>query len=124
MPRSHDIRMMKGSSMNTERIVSVAHQCIDGFGSTAHVAIDAWRDGGERLGQAAKSRWDAALKQSAPKLSPETRRNAAHAQKVLGGYYSRGVRLSAGGAEVAVDTLVQAARVAVDRAAAWQQARA
>ena len=110
--------------MNTNQLSSVAHQWIDGFDSTAHTAIGAWRDGGERLGQAARERWDTAFRQASPELSPETRRNATHARKVIGGYYAKGVQVSASGAEVAVDTLVQAARTAVERAATWQQSRA
>jgi hypothetical protein len=110
--------------MKAKDFSAVAATLIDGFDTTAHRAIDVWRDGGERLGQAAKQRWDAALKESSPQLSAETRKNAAHAQKVFGGYYTKGVALSASGAAVAVDTLVQAARVAVERAAGWQQTRA
>lgn len=110
--------------MNTQHITQTAERAIDSFGSAAHQVIDAWREGGDRIGEAAKAQWDAAFKQSAPQLSAETRKNAAHARKVIGGYYTRGVHLSAAGAEVAVDTLVQAARVAVERAATWQQARA
>lgn len=109
--------------MTSEQITTVANQLIDGFDSNAHQFIDAWRDGSERLGSAAKQRWNAALKESSPQLSAETRRNAVHAQKVFAGYYSKAVDLGTGGAEVAVDTLVQAARTALERAAAWQQAR-
>ncbi len=103
---------------------SVANQWIDGFDTTAHQVIGAWREGGERLGQVARDRWDSAFQQSSPELSAETRRNAARARKVFAGYYTKGVALSASGAEVAVDTLVQTARTAVDRAATWQQSRA
>lgn len=110
--------------MTSERITAVAIQLIDGFDSNAHQFIEIWRDSSERLGQAAKQRWDAALKQSSPELSAETRRNAAHAQKVFAGYYNKAVALGTSGTEVAVDTLVQAARTAVERAAAWRQARA
>lgn len=110
--------------MTTEQITTVARQWIDGFDHTAHVVIGAWRDGGERLGQAARERWDTAFAESSPQLSAETRRNAANARKVFARYYNQGVALSTSGAEVAVDTMAQAARTAVDRAAAWQQARA
>jgi hypothetical protein len=110
--------------IDTNQFTSVASQWIDGFDTGAQRAIGAWRDGNERLGQVARERWDAALKQSSPQLSAETRRNAAHARKVFAVYYSKGVELSATGAEVAVGTLVQAARTAVDRAATWQQSRA
>lgn len=110
--------------MTSERIAAVATQLIDGFDSNAHQFIDAWRDGSARLGQAAKQRWDTALKQSSPELSAETRRNAVHAQKVFAGYYNKAVALGTSGAEVTIDTLVQAARAAVERAATWQQSRA
>ena len=110
--------------MKNAQFSDVANQWIDGFDSTAHQVIGAWREGGERLGQAARERWDSAFKQSSPELSAETRRNAAHARKVFAGYYNKGVALSTGGAEVAVDTIVQSARTAIERAATWQQSRA
>ena len=110
--------------MTAERITAVATQLVDGFDSTAHQFIDAWRDSSERLGTAAKQRWDAALKESSPELSAETRRNATHAQKVFAGYYTKAVALGTSGAEVAVDTLVQVARTAIERTAAWQASRA
>ena len=110
--------------MNSTPITTVATHLIDGFDNTAHTLLDAWRDGHERLGAAAKERWDTAFEQSKPQLTAETRKNATHAQKVFAGYYNRGFELAAGGATVAVDTVVQAARVAVERAANWQQARA
>lgn len=109
--------------MNTNPLSTVATQLIDGFDTTARHMIDLYRDGGERIGAAAKQRWDAAFKESSPKLSAETRRNATHAQQVFGGYYTRGIEMAASSAEVAVDTMVQAARTAVQRAAAWQQSR-
>jgi hypothetical protein len=110
--------------MNTEQITKVATQVVDGFDTTAHTLIDAWRDGGERLGAVAKQRWDAALKESAKQLDAETKKNAQHARAVFGTYYTRGIHMSASGATVAVDTMVQAARAAIERAAAWPQARA
>lgn len=110
--------------MTPERFASTAGHLIDSFDSSAHHLIEAWRDGGERLGVTAKQRWNSALKESSPKLDAQTRRNAMHAQKVFGGYYTRGVEMSAAGAAIAVDTLVQAARVALARATASQQARA
>ena len=108
--------------MTTTPITAVAEQIITGFDSTAHTLIDAYREGGERLAEAAKQRWDAALKESSPHLTAETRKNANRARSVLGGYYTRGIQLSASSAEVAVDTVVQVARSALERAAAWQHA--
>ncbi len=110
--------------MNANQFNSAATQWVDGFGSVAHTAIGAWREGGNRLGDFTRARWDAAFTEASPKLSAETRRNAANARKVIGGYYTKGVALSASGAEVAVDTIVQAARQGLERAASWQQTRA
>lgn len=110
--------------MNTQRFASVANQWVEGFDTVAHTAIDLWRTGGERLGALARQRWDAALQESSPQLDAETRKNAQHARQVFGGYYTKGVALTAAGAEVAVDTVVQVARGALERAQAWQQGRA
>lgn len=117
--------------MNPERIPAAAHQAIDALGTGAHTAIAAYRAGGERLGYLASQRWNASFRQASPKLSAETRRNATHARKVFGGYYARGLQLSADGAEAVVDTLTQAAGMGVDRtaegierAAAFVRARA
>jgi hypothetical protein len=93
---------------------TTARQWISGFDSGAHRAIAGWRTGGERLGQAARTRWDRAFAESSPQLSPETRRNASHFRDVVAGYYTRGIDLSATGAERAVSTLVEAAQTAVD----------
>ncbi|MBI2770180.1 MAG: hypothetical protein HYX47_11185 [Burkholderiales bacterium] len=110
--------------MNTSQFSTAATSAIDAFDSTARTLIDSYRDGGERLGDALAQRWNAALKESAPQLKPEVRKNAAHAQKVVAGYYSKGLQLSASGAEVAVNTMVQVATVAVGRAAALAEAAA
>lgn len=109
--------------MNTQQFSRTAAQAIETFGTTAHSAIEAYREGGERLGRFAGRRWNEAFRKASPQLSAETRRNAAHARKVFAGYYTRGVQLSASGAEVAVDTFVQAAATAVERAAAYADAR-
>ncbi|MEP6824035.1 MAG: hypothetical protein ABI919_04410 [Ramlibacter sp.] len=109
--------------MNTHQFSAAATNAIDAFGTTAHSAIDAYRKGGERLAQLADHQWKRAFREAGPKLTPETRKNAAHAQKVFGGYYARGLDLSAGGAATAVDTAVKAAATAVERAAAFTQYR-
>lgn len=103
--------------MDKQALSSTARQWIAGFDSNAHRAIDAWRAGGERLGGVARERWDTAFAQARPKLSAETRRNATHAREVFADIYAKGIVLSAGGAQAAVETLVGAAHAAVDRAA-------
>jgi hypothetical protein len=95
---------------------------IAGFGNGAHHVIGLYREGGERLADAMEQRWKSALKQNAPKLTPETRKNAAHAQQVFSGYYAKGLAMSADGAQVVVDTLVGAAIAAVERVAAFNAA--
>ena len=107
----------------TKTFSANATDLIANFGNAAHQAIGAYRDGGERLAGALEQRWKSALKETSPKLTPETRKNAARAQQAFSGYYARGLALSADGAVVVVDTLVGAAVAAVERAAAFQQAR-
>ena len=100
--------------MQASSFRSTAGQWISGFDNGAHRAIAGWRAGGERLGQAARTRWDRAFAESSPQLSPETRRNASHLRDVVAKRYTRGIELSATGAERAVAALVQAAQAAVD----------
>jgi len=109
--------------MDSNDIARTARACIEGFDTNARRAIGAWREGGERFGGFARERWDTAFAQSKPQLSPETQRNANHARDVFARYYGQGLDLSATGAERAVEAVVDAARGAVDRAAAWQQTR-
>lgn len=108
--------------MNPTLIAQATTRAIDTFGSTAHQVIHAYRDAGTRLHTMAEDRWDAAFKESAPKLSAETRKNATHARKVFSGYYTKGLAMSADGATVVVDTLVGVARATTERAMAYAQA--
>ena len=107
--------------MKTNNFSATATDLLANFGNAAHNAIGVYREGGERLADTLEQRWKKALKETSPKLTPETRKNAAHAQQVLSGYYAKGLALSADGAEVVIDTLVGAAVVAVERATAFAQ---
>ena len=109
--------------MNNASFSANATTLIGTFGNTVHQAIDAYREGGERLAAALDQRWKAAMKESGPKLTAETRKNANHAHEVFNGYFARSVALSADGAGVVIDTLVGAAVASVERAAAFQQTR-
>ena len=109
--------------MNSTTFTTSANHVVEAFGTTAHSAIEAYRAGGERLGEFAADRWDRAFKEASPRLSAETRRNASNARKVFSRYYRNGLQLSSSGAVVVVDTLVQAAGNAIERAGAFQQAR-
>ncbi|MES2784826.1 MAG: hypothetical protein V4684_05130 [Pseudomonadota bacterium] len=110
--------------MTTSKNAAAAKTVVASVGTTAHQVVGLYRKGGKRLATAVGKRWDAAFKDASPKLSAETRKNAAHAQEVIGNYYARGLALSAGGAEVVIDTLVGATISAIDRAATFKQAYA
>ncbi|HVE54904.1 MAG TPA: hypothetical protein VNB23_16090, partial [Ramlibacter sp.] len=101
-----------------------AEQWLARFDTQAHQAIGQLREGSDRLGTLARSRWDTAFAQSSPKLSEETRRNASHARDVFSRWYVKGVDLGATGAERAVDAVVRAAGTAVGHAADWRARRA
>jgi hypothetical protein len=110
--------------MDTNALASTATNLLANFGSVAHQVIGAYREGGGRLADTLEQHWKAALKESSPQLTAETRRNAARAQKAFSAYYAKGLAVSADGAQVVVDTLVGAAVAGVERAAAFaQQAR-
>lgn len=109
--------------MKTTDYASYATDALGTFASTAHSAIDAYRDGGERLADLASQRWNRALRQAGPKLTPETRKNATRARKVIGGYYAQGLEASANGAETVLDTLVKAAATGIGRVAELAAAR-
>lgn len=100
-----------------------AGQWISGFDTQAHRAIAGWRTASDRLGDAARSRWDRAFAESSPQLSEETRRNASHFRDVVARCYVQGMDVAATGAERAVEAVVRVAHKAVDRAADWQQRR-
>jgi hypothetical protein len=101
--------------MNRQEFAAAATGAISSFDDAAHRAIGMYREGGERLAHTMESRWKAALKESAPKLKPGTRKNATRAQQAFGGYYTKGLALTAAGAEAVVDTVVGAAFAAVER---------
>jgi hypothetical protein len=105
--------------MKTQQISATATDFVARFGNAAHQAIGLYRAGGDRLAGAMDQRWKAAMKQSSAKLSAETRKNANHAHQVFNGYFTKGVALSASGAEVAVDTLVGVTVTAIERTAAF-----
>jgi hypothetical protein len=106
----------------TTTLSAGATRLIESFGTHAHQAISAYRSGGERLADNLELRWKRALKASSPRLTPEVRKNAAHAQKVFSGCYARGLARSADGVAQVVDTLVGAAQAATERAATLAQA--
>jgi hypothetical protein len=109
--------------MDNGTFSTTATNALAKLGNTAHHLIGVYRESGERLAATLEQRWTAALKEASPQLTAETRRNAARAQQAFSATYSKGLAVTADGAEVVVNTLVGAAVAAVERAAAFQQAR-
>lgn len=107
--------------MNTHEISTAAVDLVGKFGNTAHQVIGLYRDGGERVADTLGQHWHSAFKKNSAKLTPETRKNAARAQKAFSAWYVRGLAASAGGAEVAVDTVVGATVAAIMRASEYAQ---
>ncbi|HSV34115.1 MAG TPA: hypothetical protein VLI46_01100 [Ramlibacter sp.] len=110
--------------MDAKAFSATATDFIAHAGQAAHQAIGLYRESGDRLAATLEQRWKTALKESSPRLTPETRRNAARAQQAFSTYYAKGLALSASGAGVVVDTVVGAAITAVERAAAFAAANA
>ena len=104
--------------MPTSNLASVTHDVITAYGKTARNVISAYRTGGERMVGYFEQRWERALDESSPQLSPEVQANARHAQKVVGGYYAKGLALTTAGADAAVDQFMKLAAMGVSQAAA------
>lgn len=100
------------------KLSTVTADLIVSYGNTAKNVIHAYRAGGERMADFLEQRWERALEQSRSQLQPEVRKNAQHAQKVLGGYYVKGLALTTKGADAVVDQLVHFADQRVQQAAA------
>ena len=107
--------------MKATTFATTAATFIEQFGQAAHRAVDVYREAGERLAVVADERWSTAFAQSSPKLSKETRKNAAHAREVFAGYYAKGLTVTADGAQTAIDTFVEAAVSATQRVADLQR---
>ena len=108
----------------TTKYQANASTLIATFGNGAHRIIDAYHAGAVRLADLADQRWNHSFKEASPRLSVETRKNAAHAHEVFAGYYAKSLELSTSGAKIVVDTLVGAAVAAVERVTAATQERA
>jgi hypothetical protein len=104
--------------MTNKNLSAVANDLIQSYGNTARNVLHAYRIGGERMAEFLEQRWERALDESRPQLTEEVAANALHAQKVIGGYWIKGLTLSTNSAEGVVTQLVKAAGVGVQRAAA------
>jgi hypothetical protein len=108
--------------MNKHEFTAAAAGAFARFGTTAHKAIEAYRQGGDKIGEFATQRWDTAFEQSRSQLDAATRKNAKHARDVFSSYYARGVALTADGAGIAVDTFVGAAIAGIERLGTYKHA--
>ena len=108
--------------MDTHTISTAAIDLVGRFGHGAHRVIGLYREGGERASTTLDRRWNTAFEQARPRLTAETRKNAVRAKNAFTSFYSKTLTVSAGGAEVAVDTFVGAAVSAIIRASEFAEA--
>ena len=104
--------------MRSSNLSVVTTDVITAYGNTARNVINAYRAGGERVVGYIEQRWETALEASSPQLSAEVQANARHAQKVVGGYYAKGLELTTAGAGAMVDQFVKLAGQGVSQVAA------
>ena len=104
--------------MSAKKLSTLTQDFIDAYGDTAHNVIQAYRASGERVAGFVEQRWEQALEQSRGQLVPEVQNNARHAQKVIGGYYVRGLAFTTEGADAVVNQLVSLAGQGVQQVAA------
>jgi predicted DsbA family dithiol-disulfide isomerase len=104
--------------MSAKNLSTVASDLITSYGNTAKNVIDAYRAGGERVVSLLEQRWNHALKASRTQLAAETVKNASAAQLAFSVYYTKGLTLTANGAEQVVSQLVKVAEAGIERAAA------
>ena len=104
--------------MTTKNLSTVATDLIGSYGNTAQNVIEAYQAGGERMVTALEHRWNAALHKSRTQLSTDVIKNAANAQAVFSGMYTKGLMQSTQGAEMVVSQLIKLAQSGVERVAA------
>lgn len=104
--------------MSAKNLSTVASDLIESYGKTAQHVIAAYRAGGERVVSLLEQRWKRALKQSRTELTADVAHNASAAQLAFSAYYSKGLTLTADGAQRVVSQLVKVAEAGVERVAA------
>ena len=104
--------------MSAANLSAVTTEVIAAYGNTAKNVITAYRAGGERVSGFVGGRWESALSATSARLSADVQANARHAQKVVGGYYTKGMDLSTAGATAVVDQCVKLAEQGVGQVAA------
>ena len=104
--------------MSTQNLSAVTTDLIETYGNTAKNVINAYRVGNQRVLGFMDQRWESAVTKAGRKLTAEVRGNALSAQKKLSAYYAKGIALSTGGADTAVNKAVELAAKGVQQAAA------
>lgn len=104
--------------MTAKNLSTATTDLIESYGNTARNVINAYRAGGERMVGFLEQRWETALEQSRPQLTEEVADNALAAQRVLGGYYAKGLALATDGADTVVSQFIKIAGAGVQSVAA------
>ena len=104
--------------MSAQNLSTVTTDLIESYGNTARNVINAYRVGNERVMGYVDQRWTNAVMNTGERLTAEVRNNALAAQKILTGYYARGLSLATDGADSAVDKAVELAAKGVKQVAA------
>ena len=99
-------------------LTAVTTDLIESYGNTAKNVINAYRLGNERVVDMMDQRWESAVNASGKRLTSEVRTNALAAQKILSGYYIRGITIGTDGADTAVAKTVELAAKGVQQVAA------
>jgi hypothetical protein len=101
-----------------KQLSTVANDIVESYGNTGKNVIHAYRAGGERVAGVLEKNWDRALKESRSQLAAGVAKNASAMQRILHGYYIKGLTLTSDGAQDAINQLVRLAGTGVDRVAA------
>ena len=99
-------------------LTAVTTDLIESYGNTAKNVINAYRVGNERVVGLMDQRWESAVNATGKRLTSEVRTNALAAQKILSGYYIRGITIGTDGADTAVAKTVELAAKGVQQVAA------
>ncbi len=104
--------------MTAPKLSTVATRLVQTYGNTAHNVVNAYRAGGERMGQLLEQRYTRALLATGDKLSPEVRENALVTQKIISAYYVKGIELASQGAGALIDNVIKYTGMGLEQVAA------
>ncbi len=104
--------------MTAKNLSTVTNEVITSYANTAKHVIHAYRAGGERAVSAVEASWKRALRQSRPHLDAEVAKNAAALQQTVSGFTLKGLSITSGSANSAVNAMEKMAEAGIDRLAA------